>query len=164
MGYNTIMNTSSEACQVESSIVTPEENRIVRRLLEQGVRPRLIVPDGEVVELSDQINDLLLRLLRMMESGRTVQLISEDESFTTQAAANFLGMSRPYLLRLLEAGKLPFYKIGTHRRILLRDLMAFADERSRERASTLSRMTRELVDADLYDRFVDPAGDTDTQA
>jgi excisionase family DNA binding protein len=76
----------------------------------------------------------------------------EDEAFTTQAAANYLGMSRPFLLRLLERGKIPFHKVGTHRRILLKDLLDFQSIRNRERSRALTELTQLMDEEGVYDR------------
>jgi excisionase family DNA binding protein len=93
--------------------------------------------------------------LGAFEKRQSVCLIPEDEPFTTQAAANFLGMSRPYLMRLLDAGEIPFHRVGTHRRVLYRDLVAFQEHRSTVRQEALSKMTQELVEAGVYDRVAD---------
>lgn len=56
-----------------------------------------------------------------------------DENFTTQAAANHLGVSRQHLVDLLEQGKMPFHRAGTHRRIAFKDLLEYEDKRDRAR-------------------------------
>ena len=145
--------------RIEPDDLTREQNRIVQRLLEQGIRPRLVDANGEAIDLPELLNEFLLDLLKLMETGQSVLLVPESEEYTTQAAGNFLGMSRPYLIRLLEAGKIPYRRVGTHRRIRLHDLMVYSDQRNAERAETLSKMTHELVDANLYDRFTDPSSD-----
>ena len=76
----------------------------------------------------------------------------EDAPLTTQAAANLLGMSRPYLLRLLDAGKLPFHRVGTHGRVLLRDLRAYQAQRDGEPRRRLNALTKAVDEAGVYDR------------
>ena len=66
-------------------------------------------------------------------------------------AADILNVSRPYLIKLLESGEIPFRKVGTHRRIQMEDLMAFkksSDERSRKAMNDLVALSEELG---LYD-------------
>ena len=82
-----------------------------------------------------------------MNRKQAVFMMPEDEAFTTQAAATFLGMSRPYLVRLLEAGTIPFNRVGTHRRIRFSDLLDYQQKRSKERKAILDEMTSKLDEA-----------------
>lgn len=79
----------------------------------------------------------------------------ENEAFTTQAAANFLGVSRQYFVRLLDEEKVPFHFVGTHRRVFFKDLLRYQKERSQFRRSRLDKMTEEVVDAGLDEVIVD---------
>ena len=156
--HNRSMATQIER-RIDPSDIPEDEQRRLRELFEGSERPRLIGPDGEEIHLPDAFNNLFVDLLRIMETRQAIVLMPEEEAFTTQAAANFLGMSRPYLLRLLEAGKLPYHRVGTHRRVLFKDLLAFQKARSAERNQGLSQMTKDLVQADLYDRALEPEND-----
>jgi excisionase family DNA binding protein len=75
---------------------------------------------------------------------------------SSQDAADLLGVSRQYMVRILEDGKLPFHRVGTHRRISLQNLMAYKKERDRQRQEALDQMAREEVQAGTYDVFVLP--------
>jgi excisionase family DNA binding protein len=68
---------------------------------------------------------------------------------TTQEAADLLHVSRPYLIRLLEEGKIPFRKVGTRRRVLFSDLMAFKEREAVHRRQVLNDLTTEAEDLDL---------------
>ena len=136
------------------SEISPEILKQLDGLMHSGVA-RLTGPNGESIELPPILNDYLLKIVEAMKRKQTIVLMPQDESFTTQAAANFLGMSRPYLLRLLEAGKIPFHRVGTHRKIKFKDLVDFQTERSRTRNKALSDLTKELDESGVYDRKLD---------
>lgn len=89
-----------------------------------------------------------------MKRKEAVFLMHENEAFTTQAAANFLGVSRQYLVRLLENGEIPFHRAGTHRRVFFKDLVRYEQDRSKRRKAKLDEMSDEMVRAGVYDRFV----------
>jgi excisionase family DNA binding protein len=72
-----------------------------------------------------------------MAEHRAIVMIPEDETFTTQAAANYLGVSRQHLVDLLEAGHISFHKVGSHRRVYFRDLLVFEKQRDTERRERL---------------------------
>jgi excisionase family DNA binding protein len=68
---------------------------------------------------------LLTRILKDLGEGRPVQIVPIAAEMTTQAAAEMLGCSRPHVIKLLEQGKIPFTKIGKHRRVKFEDVMKY---------------------------------------
>lgn len=136
------------------SDLAPEEQSRLESLLLKEVRPVLLTQAGDVVELPKQLNDFLLAVVDAMKRKEAVFLMHENEAFTTQAAANFLGVSRQYLVRLLENGEIPFHRAGTHRRVFFKDLVRYEQDRSKRRKAKLDEMSDEMVRAGVYDRFV----------
>ncbi len=102
----------------------------------------LISPDGSRMPLSAKSYAVLEKILIELQAGRGVQLVVYDHELTTQQAADLLHISRQYLIRLLEAGTIPFTKVGTHRRVQLRDALEYRERRSQERRESMARLTR----------------------
>jgi excisionase family DNA binding protein len=138
--------------RVDASLLTEQERALLPRLLAlaQAGPPSLKGPDGSEVLLPEPIYHLLIKVIQDMRNGRAVVLMPEDENFTTQAAANFLGMSRQHFVSLLEAGKIPFHRVGSHRRVTFKDLRAFAAARDAERRERLGGLFRTVKKAGLY--------------
>lgn len=88
----------------------------LHRLLQLGT-PTLVVADGERLDMPVAVFRLLKDIVRNMQLGRAVVLVPENQQLTTQRAADMLGVSRPHLIKLLEAGDLAHHKAGSHRRI-----------------------------------------------
>ncbi len=84
--------------------------------------------------------------------GRAIILIPENQQLTTQRAADLRGVSRPHLIKLLEAGELPYHKAGSHRRIYLKDLAVYQKRRDSERKAALDSIAREAIESGLFDR------------
>jgi excisionase family DNA binding protein len=106
---------------------------------------------GETLEIPLSALKLLGLILSEMARGNAVTLTPVHTELTTHQAAAFLNVSRPYLIKQLEAGKLPYRKVGTHRRIALRDLLDYKGKVDRERDQALeelARMTQELGEDD----------------
>jgi excisionase family DNA binding protein len=94
-----------------------------KRANEDNVRVRL--DDGEDLLLPKAAARLLRHLLTEMAQGNAVTLIPIHAELTTQQAADFLNVSRPHLISLLERQELPFHKVGTHRRVKFTDLEVY---------------------------------------
>ena len=82
----------------------------------------------------------LVDALEQMAQGRTVKAIPLRSELTTQAAADLLHVSRPFLISQLEMGLMPFRIVGTHRRVLLEDVLAYKKQLDRRRLKTLSKL------------------------
>ena len=93
--------------------------------------------------------DLLVEVLGQMANGNAVTIVPIHEELTTHKAAEFLNVSRPYLIGLLDAGKIPYRMVGTHRRIRFADLMAFKKQDDARRDQALAELTQQAEDLDL---------------
>ena len=99
------------------------------------------------VELPPAVLQLIGQVLGVMSEGKAFSLIPANQEFTTVEAANFLNVSRPFVIKEIEAGRLPHRKVGTHRRIALEDLQQYAAHMRRAQESALEQLaanTREL--------------------
>jgi excisionase family DNA binding protein len=131
----------------------------VNRILRRG-SPTLMGSKGEQAKLPAQLYRLLKDIVGSLEKGRSLVLMSQEQQLTTQAAAELLGMSRPYLIQLLNAGEMPYNLVGRHRRIALRDVLIYAKRRSEGRKA-LDKMARDAFENGLYDNAAIPAGGSD---
>ena len=134
-----------------------EQVNALLELLRREGKPRLVGKGGEsAVELPDAVYELLLQILEGMQQGKAITIVPVVQDLTTQQAAGMLGVSRPFFVKLLESGKLPFHLTGTHRRVYLKDLLAYKQYRDRERREALDRMAQEAEDAGIYDKVLLP--------
>jgi excisionase family DNA binding protein len=95
---------------------------------------------GEDAIVPKEAFELLLEILAQMANGNAVTIVPVQAEFTTQQAAEFLNVSRPFLVSLLEAGGLPHRKVGTHRRIRFEDLRHYKQADEARRQSVLDRL------------------------
>ncbi len=140
-----------------SKTVTPTEADT--RLAEESSRrlARLLGKRRRSLHLSVQADDeveesvaipvpafrLLTDILTQMAQGNAVTLMPVHAELTTQQAADLLNVSRPFLIRLIEEGHIPFRKVGTHRRIRFDDLMAFKRKVDQDRLKALEKLAAE---------------------
>lgn len=110
---------------------------------------------GETVELPAKLFEVLRQAADALAHGRGVSIVPQDMKLTTQQAADFLGISRPTLIKFLEAGLIEFDKVGRHRRITLRALLAYQERSRLNRRTTLRRAARAGQEAGLLDVTVD---------
>ena len=130
--------------------------RISGRLLARYTasdRPfRIRVTDTEQeqpIELPAGAVALLVDILDTMASGRGVTLIPENVELTTVQAADVLKVSRPFLIKLLEEGRIPYRKVGKHRRIRMEDVIAYKTVIDREREAILDALAAEAQEMNM---------------
>jgi excisionase family DNA binding protein len=92
---------------------------------------------------------LLMDVLDAMAAGRGVSIIPENAELTTVQAAAILNVSRPYLIKLLADGALPYRKVGKHRRILMEDVMTYRNRIDREREAVLDQLAADAQEAGM---------------
>ena len=131
----------------EVEIKNAEQLRtIVASQINEGVPTSLslALEGGEVqnVTLAPALAAALLEMLRLVSSGRGFRMIPVGYELTTQQAADLLNVSRPFLVKLLEAGNIPFTKTGRHRRVRADDLYAYKEKRDAARSDVLGDLAR----------------------
>ncbi|RKT98851.1 excisionase [Burkholderia sp. Nafp2/4-1b] len=92
------------------------------------------------VEVPPPALKLIGQLLGAMSEGRSITLMPANREFTTVEAAHFLNVSRPFVIKEIEEGRLPHRMVGTHRRIAFDDLVTYANKMREKQASALDRM------------------------
>ncbi len=132
----------------EETRLAAESSRRLAAIIGHGETAQLCLYDGdEKLTVPVSAVGLLAEILNQMAQGNTVALVPIAHALTTQQAADLLNVSRPYLVKLLEDGRIPFTKVGRHRRINYPDLLAYraqVDESARRAMDDLSRQAQEL--------------------
>ena len=152
----------SQAAQEPVTLPPTERDQVrdLERLLGDEA-PALISASGERLSLPPTVYGVLRRIVELMAEGNAVTLVTDNQVVTTQRAADLLGMSRPYFIKLLETGAMAHHRVGNQRRVYLRDVLEFARKRDEERQASLDRLSRQALEAGMYDRNVMPAGGSD---
>lgn len=148
MGYHEIMKslTNFETCPLSKS-----DRKLARdsaELIEQSESSGMtVLIDGKQVELSGSLASVISASLKMAAEGNRIAWVAGDAEMGTQEAAEYLGVSRPFLVKLLDSGMIPFRKVGVQRRVLASDVIAHkeAERKARRRVlAELSSLDREL--------------------
>lgn len=114
-------------------------------------------PEIEIYETGDRIKiplkalELLTDILKAMGEGKPISIVPVAAEMTTQAAAEFLGCSRPHLVKLLEEGSIPYTRIGKHRRVKFEDISNFKESMKKEQEKLIIQMMKTDEKSGLYD-------------
>ncbi|PYP86398.1 MAG: DNA-binding protein [Candidatus Angelobacter sp. Gp1-AA117] len=131
--------------------ITPGEQEEIKEIYEKlrQAEAKLVGPDGRTEILPNNVYSFLLRLLADLKAGNSVTILQSKHELTTVEASKVLGVSRQYFIQLLEKGEIPFHMAGTHRRIYVRDVLAYKAKRDTARRKTLDDLAkREFVKGD----------------
>lgn len=141
-GFETVAPTEADARLARES-----SRRLRTHKLGKRSSVRIQVLDGgeetETVAVPASALRLFLHLLTEMSQGNSVTLIPTHAEITTQQAADLLNVSRPYLVKLLDEGRIPCRTVGKYRRVRFDDLMAYKRKDDEARAKILDELTAE---------------------
>jgi excisionase family DNA binding protein len=108
---------------------------------------QLVGPDGETLPIPASVFYVLERVAEVLARGDSITIVPVGKEVTTQQAADILNVSRQYLVRLLKEERIPYRKTGKHRRLRIEDVLAYKEQRDKDRRAglrELSRLTQEL--------------------
>jgi excisionase family DNA binding protein len=143
--------------RLDPSLIPADQMERVARAFARPGHVLLINEEGQQTEIPAVLFQHFARIVHLMSEKKAIVMLPEDEAFTTQAGANYLGMSRQFFVGLLEKGEIPFHRVGTHRRVSFKDLLEYERKRDKARRESMSRLTDEVAKAGLY--FSDHKGD-----
>lgn len=112
---------------------------------------KLIGPDGESKSLPGSLYSFLVELIGLLNEGKSVMIVQNHAKLTTMEAANMLGVSRQFLVNLLEKGDIPYHLVGTHRRIYAQDLFQYKVVRDTDRHKLLRDLAVAEADEGIYE-------------
>ena len=112
---------------------------------------KLVGTKGEEISIPDSVYQALRQIVYAMSRGQAISIVSQEQELTTQQAADILNVSRPFLIKLLEQGEIPHIKVGTHRRILVQDLITYKQQRDTKRRKLLDELIQESQEMGFYD-------------
>ena len=127
------------------SRIAGEASRLLARKGEEDLRVQM--DDGTTLVLPRGVRRLIAHLLTEISHGNAVTVTPIHAELTTQEAADFLNVSRPYLVKLLDRNEMPHLRVGTHRRVRFSDLQAYKrrqEEKSRKALEALTVEAQEL--------------------
>lgn len=132
----------------EDAELAAESSRILAKARgENSLRVRL--NEHEELTLPKSVTHLLYHILTEMSHGNAVTIIPVHAELTTQEAADHLNVSRPYLIKLLEAGDIAYHMVGTHRRIRFDDLDAYKKAKQAHSRSALDELAQQAQELNM---------------
>lgn len=123
--------------------------RVVR--VEPSLTPRLVGADGSETAIPEEIHGLLVTIVEQLLAGNGVTVVPLHAELTTVEAARLLNVSRPHLIKQIAAGAIPHHMVGTHRRLKLRDVLAYRDDQDERADRVLDEMAKDAQELGLYD-------------
>jgi excisionase family DNA binding protein len=126
--------------EADSRLAAEASRTLSQSKLANGLRVRL--DDNTELTIPQAATRLILHILTEMASGNAVSIMPIHAELTTQEAADFLNVSRPYLIKLLNEKKIGYHKVGTHRRIRFLDLVNYKKQFEAVREKSLDELVR----------------------
>ena len=139
--------------EIRPGSVDHRDLEILERALakKRGKTARLTGFDGHRIEIPGDLVEALLLIVQQLHTGNGVSIAALRAEVTTAEAADLLNVSRPFVIKLLETGEIPFRKVGTHRRVRLVDVLEYRDRQDAIANAALDNMVRQAEEHGLYD-------------
>lgn len=138
----------------QESTIADQASITLARHLRKGEDLKIRIADDqeeELIVLPFAIATMLLGMLRMKANGLGIAVTPLHSELTTSQAAELLNMSRPHLIKLLDAGDIPYHMVGKHRRIQRENAMAYKRNIRQGQEAFLDRLAAESQELGLYD-------------
>lgn len=136
--------------RLDPSLIPPDQ---LARIAQVFARPNHVLltdSSGNQTEIPEVLFQHFARIVRLMSENKAIVMVPEDEAFTTQAAANYLGVSRQHLVNLIDKGEIAHHMVGTHRRVSFKNLLAYEKNRDKARREALEGLTNQVIAAGKY--------------
>ena len=138
------------------SIMLPEKEQesiaqLAQILSRESAQPKLVTSNGEEIQIPESVCNILRQAVQAMASDEAVSIVRHNRELTTQQAADILNVSRPFLVKLLDEGAIPYIKVGSDRRIRFKDLIIYQEQRDRKRRKILDQLIEMTEEAGLYE-------------
>jgi len=114
---------------------------------------KVLSPNGDARRLPASPSLFLTELLAQLDRNRSVTIVRDQAVLTTMEAANMLGVSRQFLVNLLEDGEIAHHRVGTHRRIYAEDLLRYKTARDKSRHKRLRSLSAAEAAEGLYEHI-----------
>jgi len=147
--------------EIEPVTPTAQDVAAIERLsqlVEQGglEHARLLSSDGQTLDIPVPVGKALRQLILLLARGEAITVApvrrqEEDAELSTIEAAALLRVSRPHLIKLLEAGAIPYTMVGTHRRVRRQDVRAYDQRRHEQNMKILDDMAALAQELGIYD-------------
>ncbi|VAW77173.1 Excisionase domain protein [hydrothermal vent metagenome] len=139
-----MINSATKLPTQDQMEIAKDSSRILAKYTKaKRVRLKIQGDQDELEELilPEYVLEALLDILVEISRGNAFSIIPVHAQLSTQEAANILNVSRPFLVSLLEDKKIPYHKVGTHRRVLAKDLFFYKKQIDKDRLKTLEELT-----------------------
>lgn len=153
--YDEFMPVITESTLGPHSISATEMD-VLLRLASGEARAYIHDASGSQVDFPENLISVLATVVKAMHQDDELLLLSRHRVMTTQEAADFVGVSRQYMVRLMDSGVIPCDRTGKHRRARLSNVVAYQQVRAATRKAAMDSMTDMMVEAGVYDHFYDP--------
>jgi excisionase family DNA binding protein len=135
----------------EAALARESSERLREQVGKNGQEVKLVI-NGQTldgVKLPESAVRILIAGLAEIGKGNGVRLVPHHAELSTQEAAEILNLSRPYVVRLLDDGKIPSHKVGTHRRVRIDDVLAYKRKSDADRLDALKNLVDEAQELDM---------------
>jgi excisionase family DNA binding protein len=149
---------SRQKASPESVLVQEPEKELIDQLEQilsrESAQPKLVGSNGEEILIPESVYSILRQIVHAMASGQAFSVELHNRELTTQEAAELLKVSRPFFVKLLKEGAIPYIEVGKHRRVLFQDVITYKEQRQVKRRQGMKELSQFLQEEGFYDEGV----------